>query len=127
MIEIITKEKENSCNCDICKNMCKTVPCLGTPKDISLIFLAGLGNKLTKTGWAVGLIAGTHDHIINMIQPKFENGRCAFLNEKDLCQLHDLNLKPTEGKLSNHNNDVVEKLEETVNFQIANMWDEIKF
>jgi hypothetical protein len=38
-----------------------------------------------------------------MIQPKFDEERkqCMFLTENNLCELHTLNLKPTEGRLAN--------------------------
>ena len=95
--------KETSCSCDKCKNMCRTAPCLGTPEDIIKICEAGFQGKIALTGWATGLVMGVYHKPITMLQAKFENGKCSFLDDNDLCILHDLGLKPTEGKLAHHN------------------------
>lgn len=116
--------KESSCSCNKCKDMCKTAPCLGTPKDISILYLAGLGEKLSGTIWMPGAILGICEPI-KMIQPKFENGKCVFLNENDLCELHDLGLKPTEGKMTLHSDNPIEDLRETITYQVAMTWKDI--
>jgi|688.fasta_scaffold355883_3 hypothetical protein len=113
---------ENECSCDVCKNMCKTTPCLGTPEDISKIMLAGYGDKLAMTNWGTGMVVGTNDTFVEMIQPCMTPSGCAYLDEKGLCTLHDLGLKPTEGKLANHSEKPVNDFKETINYKVAMSW-----
>ena len=92
---------EHSCTCKSCQAMCKHCPCLGTPDDILKIIKAGFADKLEGTTWLAGLKYGQGP--IYMVQPlQNKNGRCAFLDKDDLCKLHNLGLKPIEGKLSSH-------------------------
>ncbi|MDR6548511.1 hypothetical protein J2810_004601 [Chryseobacterium rhizosphaerae] len=102
LLKISDKYQENSCSCDKCKNMCRHTPCMGTPEEMLRIAKAGFQDKLAVTGWLVGLINGTHDKEVTMIAPnKLENG-CAFQDENGLCILHDLGLKPLEGRMTDN-------------------------
>ena len=93
--------KLTECKCVRCRNQCHT-PCLGTPEDISKLIEAGYQDRLAPTQWMVGMLMKVHDRPILMVQPKVEgNGWCTFYHD-GLCELHDLGLKPTEGKLSHH-------------------------
>ena len=93
--------KPTSCNCKECKSQCHT-PCLGTPEDILKLIEAGYEDRLSPTLWAVGMLMGLTDKPIKMIQARQEdNGWCTFYHN-GLCELHDLGLKPTEGRLSHH-------------------------
>lgn len=113
---------ENECSCPTCQKMCKTCPCLGTPEDIVKIIIAGHGDKLAPTSWGTGIVSGEHDSIVDMIQPLMTENGCAFLDNKNLCTLHDLGLKPTEGKLANHADEIVNSFRDTVNYKIAMTW-----
>lgn len=96
-----TGRKPIDCKCEQCKNQCKT-PCLGTPEDIKKLIDAGYAESLMATQWAVGLVLGKLDYTIPMVQAiQKENGWCIFY-DNGLCTLHNLNLKPTEGRLSHH-------------------------
>lgn len=96
-----TGRKPTACKCAICKEQCRT-PCLGTPEDILRLIKAGYGNRLKLTQWCVGMLVGKIPYPITMIQAQLEdNGYCTFFHD-GLCELHDLGLKPTEGKLSSH-------------------------
>ena len=91
--------KPSACSCKKCVNMCKTCPCLGTPQDILNLINNGYTDKLAPTLWAAGLIQGVPP--IPMVQLRqSDSGRCIMLGSDDLCKLHDLNLKPTEGTLA---------------------------
>lgn len=93
--------KPTVCSCEKCKSQCHT-PCLATPEDISKIIDAGYGDRLAPTEWVAGMIMGVTDRPIDMLQAKIEdNGYCTFYHDGK-CELHDLGLKPTEGKLSHH-------------------------
>lgn len=95
-----TGRKPIQCKCKDCKKQCRT-PCMGTPSDILKLIEAGYVNKLSKTQWAVALLYKRHDSVILMIQATAGENGCVFFHD-GLCELHDLGLKPTEGKLSHH-------------------------
>ena len=93
--------KPTNCKCQECKNQCRT-PCLGTPQDIMRIIDAGYGDKVMPTQWFVGVVLGKLSYPIPMVQAiQADNGWCIF-HKDGLCELHNLSLKPTEGKLSHH-------------------------
>ncbi len=96
-----TGRKPIECKCQKCKQQCKT-PCLGTPEDILRLIKAGYKERLAITHWWVGIARGKLDFPVIMIQARQEeNGYCTFFHD-GLCELHDLGLKPTEGRLSHH-------------------------
>lgn len=96
-----TGRKPIECKCQKCKQQCKT-PCLGTPEDILRLINAGYKERLAITHWWVGISRGKLNFPVIMIQARQEeNGNCTFYHD-GLCELHDLGLKPTEGRLSHH-------------------------
>ena len=96
-----TGRKPIECKCQKCKQQCKT-PCLGTPEDILRLIKAGYKERLAITHWWVGIARGKLDFPVIMIQARQEdNGYCTFFHD-GLCELHELGLKPTEGRLSHH-------------------------
>lgn len=83
--------------------MCHRTPCLGTPEEMLAIKNAGFGDRL--------IVIRIYDTF--MLSPdsiesrdRFNywqiEGRCKFLTSKGLCQLHDLGLKPIEGRAAIH-------------------------
>lgn len=93
--------KPTVCGCQKCQSQCHT-PCLGTPEDIMKLIESGYGNRLASTAWAAGMVMGVIDHPVEMIQAiQEEDGFCTFFHDGK-CELHNLGLKPTEGKLSHH-------------------------
>lgn len=119
-----TGRKPVECKCRACKEQCRT-PCLGTPDDIMKLIEAGYIDKLLPTGWVVGMMLGKIDHVIPMVQlKKAENGFCV-LYKGGLCLLHELGLKPTEGKLSHHTikaeNTSFRKL---LSYNVAKEWED---
>lgn len=95
-----TGRVQTHCKCAVCQSQCRN-PCLGTPDDIIRIIEAGYADKLSLTAWMVGIRAGKLDFPIPMVQAKVTESGCVFF-KNGLCELHELGLKPTEGKLSNH-------------------------
>ena len=73
---------------------------LGTPEDIWRLIEAGYEERLRITFWAVGMLVGAIPFPILMVQALQTVG-CIFW-KNGLCELHDLKLKPTEGRLSYH-------------------------
>lgn len=92
----------NSCACDHCKSMCQRAPCLGTPAEMLAIAKAGFADRLEKITWAAGYLKYGIPMIDDVIRPKMDKikGACTFYTEAGLCQLHDLGLKPMEGRLA---------------------------
>lgn len=96
-----TGRQPSECSCQICRMQCR-VPCLGTPADIRRLIEAGYKDRLAPTLWCTGMYLGKMRFPIPMVQAvKSKEGWCAFF-QNGLCELHDLGLKPTEGRLSHH-------------------------
>lgn len=95
-----TGRKPINCKCKICQSFCQT-PCLGTPEDILRLFDAGYGDKLKLTYWGVGMLYGVLNFPILMVQLSHQPTGCV-LFRNGLCELHELGLKPTEGRLAHH-------------------------
>ncbi len=121
-IEIFKKIMSNTgryqteCQCQKCKDQCRT-PCLGTPDDILRLIEKGYADRLSISYWAVGMVIGKLPAPIPMVQAKQTENGCAFF-QNGLCELHELGLKPTEGKLSHH----VLKLENYI-FEFSLVWN----
>lgn len=99
--------KPVECKCSICKSQCQKAVCLGTPEDIMNLVKAGFGSRLMQTSWGAGVKMGLIKEPVDIIAPLYdtEKGACTFFTN-GLCELHDLGLKPTEGKLSHHTTDL---------------------
>lgn len=105
-----------SCSCYKCKQMCKTSPCIGTPEDILRLYLNGYKESLKPVEW-IDLQWNGFWPVIAPI--KTESG-CIFLTESGLCKLHDVNLKPSEGRFAIHDNPDPEKLRRQMCFTWVN-------
>ncbi len=119
--------KPSVCSCEKCQSQCRT-PCLGTPEDIIKIIEAGFADRLAPTAWAAGMIMGVTDRPIEMIQAiQEDNGYCTFFHDGK-CELHDLGLKPTEGKLSHHSIRIDNfDPKKSLSWLIAKEWRDIGF
>lgn len=115
-----TGKKPISCKCAKCKSQCLSAPCLGTPQDIEKIIDAGFSEKIFQTEWAAGVVLGVHDKIIPMFQAEMTPNGCVFL-KNGLCSLHDIGLKPTEGKLSHHDQVFTDK-KKLISLNVAKEW-----
>ena len=86
--------------------MCKRMPCIGTPQDILNLANNGYSQNLAATMWAVG----ANDlgwPVIPMVQiEQLPDGGCPFFID-NLCALHDIGLKPTEGRLASCKNRLI--------------------
>lgn len=122
-IERISHCHPTECSCERCRQMCH-VPCLGTPEDIERLVDAGYADRLCPTEWLVGQIAGLCDSPIAMLQANQRDGWCSFYHN-GLCELHDKGLKPTEGKLTRHDDQLTFKgqpLTDNVTWLVAKEW-----
>ena len=115
--------KPSQCKCKLCQQQCHT-PCLGTPNDILRLIEAGYKDRLEPTIWGAGMVMGTTDHPIPMIQAKIEGEWCTFFHD-GLCELHNLGLKPTEGKLSHHSMTLERWTpKKSLSLNVAKTWEE---
>jgi hypothetical protein len=111
--------KTSECSCDVCKNMCRRTPCLPTPEDVVKLMAAGHKSKLRAT-----IYAGPFTDVpVRLVAPHYDEERkaCAFLDDNNLCILHESGLKPLEGKLANHANEY-EQVKNNIQY-ILNLWN----
>lgn len=101
-----------SCTCSTCKAMCQ-VPCWGTPEDIQKLIDAGYAKKLCIDQWelpwneeedyrpSIDVLCpaqqGTHGWYMDYWR---KGGNCVLHTKEGLCELHDLGLKPVEGRVA---------------------------
>lgn len=117
------------CSCNKCVQMCKTATCIGTPTEMAMIANAGFEDKIMITYLAAPVVKLTLGvDVVKVVAPKFDEtkGRCVFLNDKDKCDLHDLGLKPLEGKLANCKINKVEHNKMQPIEVILHLWQEFK-
>src|SRR5271154_3108739 len=94
--KLLASRAPSACSCSACKNLCKQNPCFPTPWEAKNIIDAGYKDYLDI---AFFLDIRTFKQYI-VVAPKFENQRCVFLDDEDLCKLHSAGLKPLEGRLA---------------------------
>jgi len=98
-----TLMKEFICDCAECQDLCKRVPCMGTPKEIQAIIAKGYAypNHL--------IVSHDNDPILEftVVRPRGSRtdnptqGACVFY-KNGKCVLHDVGLKPVEGRVAIH-------------------------
>lgn len=99
---MIPSEREDTeCSCETCKNMCRRQPCVGTPEEVRKL-LEKFGPSFLQAQIFIDPenMKGPYLHI--GLRTK-ENGSCKFLIG-GLCVLHELKLKPSEGRKAIHSN-----------------------
>lgn len=123
--------EESECSCEICKGMCQR-PCWGTPEDIKKIIDAGFGDRLMADFWEgsketndedVEILCGAlkgHEAMLAPFFPISKEG-CSFF-KNGLCELHDLKLKPIEGRLATCK-DVPEEKWESIHKNVMKTWN----
>lgn len=119
--------KDTECSCVKCQDMCKR-PCWGTPQEIQKIIDAGFGDRLMLDYWG-----HTDNGAETFIIAPAENGRekkkatfiprsgCTFF-KNGLCELHDLKLKPIEGRVADCKDDH-SHMEPTVHEMVYKTWE----
>lgn len=101
---------DSACQCAVCVGMCNRRPCWPTPEETKALLDAGFGPKLMLDWWNdEGEGAPAAQMIVPALvkhegghAPWWPIGRCTFLAEDDRCSLHDLGLKPAEGRKAIH-------------------------
>ena len=108
---------DSVCSCKKCQGMCEARACWATPAEAQAIIDAGLGHRLMRDWWCGSPIVKKDDDYndTSLLVPAqvghegqdasssiFPKGRCTFLSDDGLCFLHDLGLKPSEGRKAIH-------------------------
>lgn len=107
----------NNCSCMACKTMCLSSPCFPTPEEVVRLDKMGFGSDLMFTMF----MNPETKEIYALVAPRSTEkmggiiNQCTFHNAQGLCDLHELGLKPTEGRLANHN----QKHSDTVRLRVA--------
>lgn len=118
-----------ACSCQECKAMCERRPCWPTPSDARRLIDAGYASDLMLDWW-FNTAANRTVYVLTPAivgresgqAPAIPSGRCTFFDEDGLCQLHMLNLKPTEGKQALCEDRTPQGLHE----RIAGTWDTLE-
>jgi|JI7StandDraft_1071085.scaffolds.fasta_scaffold18917_4 hypothetical protein len=115
---------ESECDCEMCSSMCHG-PCSGTPEDMEKLIDRGFGNRLSYDDWEPKpyILKPSLKGYEGKKQPwhtRSEEG-CTFWKDGK-CELHNLGLKPTQGKLERHDS-TIEQSKEIQNM-IIESWDE---
>ena len=115
-----------ACSCEACKNMCHR-PCWPTPAEAHALMDAGFAARLMADYWSAadhdirilcGALKGCEGHAAPYL-PESEEG-CTFWNAQGLCDLHDLGLKPLEGRLAIHGAPTTRR---SLHEEVALLWD----
>ena len=91
----LTKHEWIQCDCPECRNMC-IVPCWPTFAEAEILIDEGYSNKLVVDYWW----GSRKMDCVKALRPLGDKEVCCFQQEDGLCSLHDLGLKPMEGKLA---------------------------
>jgi len=115
---------ETECDCSKCQNAC-TAPCCGTPQDFINLMKAGYAERLMLDDWPDGNIMlkpalKGHEGCYAPWETRTKEG-CTFWKEGK-CELHDLKLKPTQGKLYIHS--LTEEQLDEIATLIRDSWEE---
>lgn len=107
----------SECSCEICKRMCHA-PCCGSVEDFEKLIDEGFAHRLMFDNLPSILDGG------NFLKPalKGHEGKqapwqtrslrgCTFWNESGKCDLHNKGLKPLQGKIANHSEDMGDKID----------------
>ena len=97
-----------TCSCDGCKRMCAASSCLPTPAEARALIRRGYGARLSTYAFA------PDPESMRYVgpSPKGQEGArdlwntacaaCTFHTDDGRCELHDLGLKPLEGRIAHH-------------------------
>lgn len=118
----------NTCSCPKCIGMCHKRPCWPLPDEAEAIMNAGFGNLLMEDYWVdsprdVPIIAPAVSGSGGLTAPFWVEGECVFLDEHDRCILHNPGLKPIEGRLAHHDEEVQGISWYEIHESIAKTWD----
>ena len=100
----VVSGEDSVCSCSKCGEMCNR-PCWPTPDEAQKLIEAGYGDRLMLDYWVgdgyaggdIRLISPANQGYEGKMAPSWPQGACTFYKD-GLCGLHDLGLKPIEGR-----------------------------
>jgi hypothetical protein len=116
------------CTCQECVEMCRTHPCAPTVEEAKQLIKHGFAKRLMLKIWVsrddpeciiVGLCPAIMGHEMGADPLKSHIGDCTFLKD-ERCELHNLKLKPSEGRFATHN--TTHEQEESNTKEIIKTW-----
>ena len=106
--------------------MCERRPCWPTPDDAQRLIDAGHADRLMLDWWfdneqnkTVYVLTPAITGREGGQAPAIPSGRCTFFSDEGLCRLHDLGLKPTEGRQAL----CKERTPDGLHEQVGRTWD----
>ena len=114
---------EKGCTCDVCKKMCLR-PCWPAPDEVLKLIEAGYGPQLMLDYWVVEsgdiyLVCPASAGYEGKMAPH-RPPHCTF-NHNFLCDLHDLDLKPLEGRMAD-----CKRSQPDLHKKMADLWDSVE-
>lgn len=111
----VLKVPVTECSCINCQNMCRIHPCTTTPNDVERLIEAGYIERLSldyfdleepepylpcMNRWRTvkAVLPGVKGR--EFVERNPSQGECTFLTANGLCELHDIKLKPTMGRIA---------------------------
>lgn len=103
----LSKWIAKTCSCQTCQNMCREVPCWGTPQEIASLIRLGYGHRLmlhkrrhprqNREIWVIcPALRGREGKTCSYYT---KSSGCNFQTANGLCSLHNI-CKPIEGRLA---------------------------
>lgn len=96
---------EVACACPKCQRMCQSSVCLPTPAEAVKLIERGYATRLQRYAFDgrrfVGPKPQSAKHLPKVLHST-RMGRCTFHTSDGRCELHDLGLKPYEGRIASH-------------------------
>ena len=116
------KYKEYVCQCKKCISCCENRPCWPTPQEAKKLIENKFGKQLMLDYWEddenIYIVSPAIKRYEGRHAPYTPKGKCTFLDSNNLCKLHDLGLKPLEGKVSG-----CKKSYPNLHHDVAMLWD----
>jgi len=109
-----------ACSCEDCRFMCR-VPCWPFPHEAVRLIRRGYGQRLRTMQWHLN-----EEKSARILRPLFTGGdlddaRCVLQDpETGLCELHDLGMKPFEGRIAHH---AIDRGDTDIRNMLAELWD----
>ena len=114
----------SECSCDKCKGMCKRRPCWGTPDEMEKVINTEFVDRLMIDYWAdlegdIKIVCPAIKGYEKRCAPFWPTGQCSLFTPGGLCPLHNLGLKPIEGRVAS----CITSEDDSLHGEIAEMWD----
>lgn len=120
----MSDQEWEACSCQTCQDMCRRRPCWPAPDEARQLIEMGYGKRMMLDYWSgypddIEIVAPANNEYEGRKAGLFPFGRCVFLTEEGLCELHNTGAKPMEGRLAMCGDRTPYGLHQDV----AEMWD----